>query len=287
MEHRDNSLSPALEDSIRADVLARLPNTLQWRFGGNSDTRSQRSSSTATLAANPDKPARTSGAAATPIPETAAAQREVSQSKSSTRRDSARFVEPPATKEQENATISATAISENIDDLEDEVAGTAQPGQTSQRAETEAVEESQEGEETEDADDLREWTDVSEVERILDHGTNEDGTVSYFVRWKGYGEEENLWIGEEGVKELAKERYWSRLSASARTPRPRPPGKLDGFSLADLPAQGDDQAWQQWTPLKYRWKGGAIYETDGEAQQAWLDTQKHRLRAWQDKHSRD
>lgn len=299
MQDPGNSLSSALEDSIRAGVLGRFPDTLQWRSDRDQDTRSQRTPSTATLDANPEGPASTMVAPATTISASTATPHKTFKSGAGLRRDSAWSMKQPPYEGQGTATAAEFAGVGNSEDLHSEpdgVTGANRPARErqSEDANTDIVpaESREEGQHAEDAeyateaDDLRDWTEVSEVQRILDHGTNEDGTVPYFVRWKGYGEEENMWVGEEGVNELAKERYWIRRSTSARAPRLRLPGKLDGFTLADLPAQGDDQAWQQWTPPKYRWKGGAIYETDRQTEQAWLDTQKHRLRVWQDKHSR-
>lgn len=51
-----------------------------------------------------------------------------------------------------------------------------------------------------------------EIERIIKHkmGHLESGVYAYFVRWKGYGDEENSWVNEadaEGAKELIDE-YW-------------------------------------------------------------------------------
>ncbi|KAF8273206.1 hypothetical protein EI94DRAFT_1716891 [Lactarius quietus] len=57
-------------------------------------------------------------------------------------------------------------------------------------------------------------SEVYEIEAILDakRGATGSTRIGYFVKWKGYGDEENSWVDERdagGAKELISD-YWSR-----------------------------------------------------------------------------
>lgn len=48
--------------------------------------------------------------------------------------------------------------------------------------------------ETENVESNPEHFDVDSIEKILDKRTNADGSVDYFLKWKGQGEEKNTWM---------------------------------------------------------------------------------------------
>ena len=55
--------------------------------------------------------------------------------------------------------------------------------------------------------------DYDEIEKIVDKRVDSDGQVEYFVKWKGYGDEENTWLpienidAEEMIREYENKRY--------------------------------------------------------------------------------
>ena len=56
--------------------------------------------------------------------------------------------------------------------------------------------------------------DYDEIEKIVDKRVDSDGQVEYFVKWKGYGDEENTWEPIENIEadtmieEFEKKRYF-------------------------------------------------------------------------------
>jgi len=63
-------------------------------------------------------------------------------------------------------------------------------------------------------------SEVYEIEAILDakRGATGSTRIGYFVKWKGYGDEENSWVDERdagGAKELISD-YWSRHGKKER-----------------------------------------------------------------------
>ena len=59
--------------------------------------------------------------------------------------------------------------------------------------------------------------DYDEIEKIVDKRVDSDGQVEYFVKWKGYGDEENTWLpienidAEEMIKDYENKRYFTEF----------------------------------------------------------------------------
>ncbi|EAY20210.1 hypothetical protein TVAG_021570 [Trichomonas vaginalis G3] len=68
---------------------------------------------------------------------------------------------------------------------------------------------SQEAEEEEDAEE-----EIYEVEKIVDHKKQKDGTYVYYIKWKGYTDEDNTWEPEANLfsKQMI-EGYWKEYNS--------------------------------------------------------------------------
>ncbi|GAA5952845.1 hypothetical protein JCM10213_007559, partial [Rhodosporidiobolus nylandii] len=75
--------------------------------------------------------------------------------------------------------------------------------------------------------------DVFEVQAIKDHKRTKSG-LSYLVRWKGYGEGDDTWEGEDNVATASEaiEKYWKKLPADQQGQRYKPNSKEHKAFLA-------------------------------------------------------
>ncbi|KAI0323268.1 hypothetical protein GY45DRAFT_1376447 [Cubamyces sp. BRFM 1775] len=108
------------------------------------------------------------------------------------------------------------------------------------------VEDKDEGSEEDDEEDEEEY----ELEAILDakHSTFPKGRMSYLVKWKGYGEEDNSWVDEkdaEGARDLIAD-FWKHHKKGFRksdvkpkvTPKPHKSSvKADSDVKSTAPAK--------------------------------------------------
>ncbi|KZS94615.1 hypothetical protein SISNIDRAFT_453567 [Sistotremastrum niveocremeum HHB9708] len=98
--------------------------------------------------------------------------------------------------------VSSTKAKEPVVDMEVEEPQEATNGDQSDEGEKEAEENGEQAEEE------------FEIEEILKHskGYYEEGIFAYFVKWKGYAEDENTWVNEPdaiGAQDLITE-YWEK-----------------------------------------------------------------------------
>jgi hypothetical protein len=60
-------------------------------------------------------------------------------------------------------------------------------------------------------DTLRSYgDDVYEVEELLERRLNENNTWEYLVKWRGYGEEENLWEAGANISANTLKAFWKK-----------------------------------------------------------------------------